>query len=107
MHPFIQKYYFISINIHTLAIYLHKDTILYHMQQISQREVFSQELQRLKTDVTPQDRKDALTVTGVTNICTISSYLNGDVRNNDVAAKLIKFLRERINERAKVLEENS
>ena len=72
------------------------------MEHIYQSEIFATELKRLNNDVTASDRKAICKERNLTR-ATISSYLNGKVRDNDTAATLIAFFKERIQERNKVL----
>lgn len=63
---------------------------------------FSEKLEKLRPDVTAQDRKDASKELKVT-AATISRYLNGYVLDNDTAASLVTFFSARISEREKSL----
>jgi hypothetical protein len=73
------------------------------MADISQRKLFAEELKRLNQDVTKGDRDAALINTRVKGLSTISRYLNGNVKDNDTAAELITFFRQRILTRSQVL----
>jgi hypothetical protein len=68
----------------------------------TQSERLAEKLQELKVDITKDDRDKAVSQLGLT-IQTISHYLNGRVRQNDTAAKLIEFFSKRIARRDKVL----
>lgn len=67
------------------------------IQNISQREVFTQKLKSLKPDVTESDRKKAFEA-GI-SYTKISRYLKGHVADLDVAAKLIAIFTEGIKDR--------
>jgi hypothetical protein len=76
------------------------------MQQdfVTQSEKLSNALKTLKPDVTREDRKTAEDKFKISN-ATISRYLSGDVRDNDLAADLILFFRGKIEKRDKALNE--
>lgn len=68
----------------------------------TQSERFSEELKRIKPDVTAEDRAIAMDEFKISNAST-TRYLNGDVRNNDLAASLITLFKRRIAQRNKAL----
>lgn len=72
-------------------------------QNITQTQRFSDELQKLRVDVTAADRDIAMEELSIKAKSTISTYLNGIVRDNDTAAKLIAIFKRLIAERNKVL----
>ncbi len=71
--------------------------------ELTQKERFSAELKRIQPDVTASDRSEAMLSLGIKSPMTISDYLNGKVRDNDTAASLIAFFKERIQKRNEVL----
>jgi hypothetical protein len=68
----------------------------------SQAERLSDSLQKIRTDVTAEDRKAAFEA-DLGSKATISKYLNGQVMNIDTGVKLISFFRNRIIKREKVI----
>ena len=73
------------------------------MDVVSQSKLFAEELKRLRNDITKQDRIESMTSIGIKSPATISNYLNGKVRDNDTAAALIAFFKNRIAKRSEVL----
>lgn len=69
----------------------------------TQKESFGQELKKIKVDVTAKDRVDAQKLLGIKSHTTISSYLNGNIKDIDTAAKLLVFFRGCINKRERIL----
>lgn len=69
---------------------------------MTQAEKFSEELKRLSPDVTAEDRIEAVNLLDVSS-ATVVRYLNGEVRNNDLAASMITMFRRKISLRDKVL----
>lgn len=68
----------------------------------TQAERFSAQLKLLRPDVTAKDRKDASEDLSVTT-ATISRYLNGNVLDNDTAASLIEYFKNKIATREKAV----
>ena len=69
---------------------------------MTQAERLGKVLKAIKPDVTADDRKAVVQSTELGyKPPTISKYLNGEVMNNDTAAKLIIFLKARIAKREK------
>jgi hypothetical protein len=73
------------------------------MKHSSQKEIFGEALNLLNRDITKADREAAMEKLGIKSAATISSYLNGKVRDNDTAAALISFFKKRIEQRNQVL----
>lgn len=69
---------------------------------MTQAETFSDILKKLRRDVTAEDRSIAQKKFEITT-ATLSRYLNGDVRNNDLAALLIVFFKVQIKKRNKAI----
>lgn len=69
---------------------------------MTQAQRMGEALKKLKVDVTADDRKALIDELGYTS-ATIVAYLNGDVKDNDTAVKIITFFRGRITEREKAL----
>ena len=69
---------------------------------MTQSEKFSAELKRINPDVTAEDKSEAVNEFKVSS-ATIVRYLNGDVRNNDLAASLISLFKRKISVREEVL----
>lgn len=69
---------------------------------ISQADRLAKQLRSLRPDVTSDDRKLLQEEMGYTR-ATISKYLSGQVLNNDTAAKIIAFFKNRIASREKVI----
>lgn len=68
----------------------------------TQASRFAEALKLIKPDVTPDDRADAMKKFDISN-ATVSRYLEGEVRNNDLAASLITFFKSRIQQREKAV----
>lgn len=66
----------------------------------TQRARLSEELKAIKVDVTTSDRAAAIAELGYSNT-TIGKYLGGTVWDNDTALKLLKFFRQKIEDRDK------
>lgn len=73
------------------------------MSKLCQREAFAAELRNISPDITAKDKASAITCLGIKSKSTISSYLRGEVRDNDTAARLITFFKARIQKRNEVL----
>jgi len=69
----------------------------------TQKELFAEELIRLRQDVTESDRKEAHSHLNLKSPATLSIYLNGKGKNNDLAAAMITFFKDRIAKRNEVL----
>lgn len=69
----------------------------------TQTDLFKDELERLKIDLTTKDISACKEEIGI-SATSLSNYLNRKGNNNDTAAKLIAFFKKRIEERNKVLE---
>lgn len=67
-----------------------------------QREQFSEILQQMRKDVTTADRREAAQELGIT-LATISYYLTGVLDNPETSAKLIRVLKDRIEQRHKMI----
>jgi len=104
-------FYFVNCETqYIFAVLFHKGNTKYIKMSIpqsgnTQAERLSQQLMIIKTDVTAQDRLDAIKELGYSKP-TISRYLNGYVLDNDTAATLLVFFRARISEREKSLTAN-
>lgn len=72
------------------------------MVTTNQKTQLAEKLSILREDITSLDRKAACDQLSLSRP-TLSNYLNGKVRDNDLAASLIKFFKERIKERNAVL----
>jgi len=69
---------------------------------MTQAEKLGQELQKLKLNITTQDKKDACRKFNVhTN--TVQNYLRGEGRDAGLAAKMIAFYKKQIDKRNQVL----
>lgn len=71
-------------------------------EMITQADKFSQALKMIKADVTAEDRTMAQEKFEISN-ASVTRYLDGDVRNNDLAADLLTFFKARIAKRDKAL----
>lgn len=69
---------------------------------ITQAQRLGEALKKLKVDITAEDRK-ALTTELNYQSATVVAYLNGVVKDNDTAVKIIEFFRARIAAREKVI----
>lgn len=68
------------------------------MTNISQKDFFAQKLQSLKKDITEEDKRLAQSEISISK-GTVSAYLNGSVKDSDLASKLIVFFSARIKAR--------
>lgn len=66
--------------------------------QLNQKKKLGEELLHLRPNVTSGDRKELVAEFGIA-ISTVSKYLSGDVHDPDIAIKILKYLKEKINER--------
>lgn len=71
-------------------------------KNLSQRELLADKLVNMSIDVTANDREALCQEEGFSK-STISDYLNGTVRDNDTAVKMIQFFQKRINDRYEAL----
>lgn len=67
-----------------------------------QKMMFARALEKIKPDVTEQDRRD-LAKQKELSFITISRYLNGKVYDLDTAASILTFLRKKIQERKQLI----
>lgn len=68
----------------------------------TQSERMVSALKKVKIDATAKDRAEAASALSLSRI-TIHNYLNGKVRDNDTAVKIIEFFNQKIAERENVI----
>ena len=73
---------------------------------LSQRLRFASEFKKIEKDVTPRDRDIVMIALNLTSRSTVSKYLKGNPRNNDLAAKMLTILKECIADREKAINGN-
>jgi len=69
-------------------------------KELTQSDVLKQELLKIAPDVTKADRIAFLSSHAIKKT-TLSNYLNGKVSDNDTAVIIIKFMKDRIQQRFK------
>ena len=71
-------------------------------QELTQLERTNEELAKLNENITEQDRKDYMDLTGVSRTL-LSNYMNNKAYNLDRAIDMLVYFRAKVEEREKVL----
>ena len=70
-------------------------------EKLTQAQRFALEFKKIEEDVTSEDREIIMQELNLSSRSTITKYLKGNPRNNDIAARMLTILKGRIAEREK------